>query len=141
MEKKLQIFGITTKRISLPLVQSKVQAGFPVPAENYIEDQLDINDIVAANPASTFYVKVKGDSMQDANIHEGDILVVNRSAEPSHGKIVIAIIDGEFTVKQLYSKDNEVKLLAANPEYPDIIFRDEQELNIWGVVSYIIYKV
>ena len=85
-------------------------------------------------------MRVKGNSMIDANIHDGDILVVDRSMEAIHGKIVIAVVDGEFTVKTLYKKDDGIKLVPANPDYPEIFIKNEQELEIWGVVSYIIYK-
>ncbi len=137
---KIQIFELTNKRIELPLVSSKVQAGFPSPAADYEEATLDINDIVVSNPSATFFVRVKGNSMIDANIRDGDILVVDKSIEAAHGKIVIAVVDGEFTVKTLYIKDNVVKLIPANSSYPEITLKNEQELNIWGVVSYIIYK-
>jgi len=138
--KNFQIFEITNKKIYLPVAQSKVQAGFPSPATEYEEDRLDINDIVVTNPQATFYIRVNGNSMLDANIHDGDILVVDRSLEPVHGKIIIAVVDGEFTVKTLYNKDGVIKLVPANPEYPEILLKDAQELNVWGVVSYIIYK-
>jgi DNA polymerase V len=78
--------------------------------------------------------------MLDANINDGDILVVDRSIEASHGKIVIAVVDGDFTVKTLFNKDGLVKLIPANPEFPEIVFNNQQELNVWGVVSYIIHK-
>ena len=137
----IQIFEITKKRIYLSNPSSKVAAGFPSPAAEYEENTLDINDIVVTNPISTFYVKVKGDSMIDANINDGDILVVDRSIEAIHGKVVIAVVDGEFTVKRLYHKDGVIKLIPENIQYPEIILKNEQELNIWGVVSYIIHKV
>ncbi|MCC2624912.1 MAG: uncharacterized protein K0R14_785 [Burkholderiales bacterium] len=136
----LEIFEITGKRIYLPIASSKVSAGFPSPAAAYEEPDLDINDIVVTNPVATFYVRVKGTSMVDAHIHEGDILVVDRSVEPVHGKIVIAVVDGEFTVKTLYNLDGVVKLVPANPEFQEIILANEQELNIWGVVVYTIHK-
>ena len=136
--KKYQIVEITSKRIYLPISQAKVTAGFPSPATEYEEDRLDINDIVVTNPAATFYVRVKGNSMIDAKIHDGDILVVDKSLEARHNDIIIAVVDGDFTVKTLYVKDDVVKLVPANPEYPDIVFKNGQELNVWGVVSYII---
>jgi DNA polymerase V len=134
------IFEITNKRIYLPFPQATIAAGFPSPASGYEEDRLDINDIVVTNPAATFYIRVKGNSMIDANIVEGDILVVDRSLEPKHNDIVVAIVDGEFTVKTLYSKEGLVKLVPANPNYPEILLNDLQELKIWGIVSYIIHK-
>jgi len=124
----------------LPVAGSTIQAGFPSPAAEYEDDSLDINDIVVSNPSATFYVRVKGNSMLDANINDGDILVVDRSIEASHGKIVIAVVDGDFTVKTLFNKDGLVKLIPANPEFPEIVFNNQQELNVWGVVSYIIHK-
>jgi DNA polymerase V len=136
----LQIFEITGKRIYLPIASSTVSAGFPSPAGGYEETELDINDILVTNPAATFYVRVKGNSMLDANINDGDILVVDRSLEASHGKIVIAVIDGEFTVKTLYKKNGIIKLIPANSNYQEIILKNGQELNIWGVVAYTIHK-
>lgn len=137
---KFQIFKPTNKKIPLPFVQNKVVAGFPSPALGYEEERLDINDIVVTNPASTFYVRVSGSSMVEANIKDGDILVVDKSLEARHNDIIIAVIDGEFTVKTLYMKDEIIKLVPANPDYSDILLNGEQELNVWGVVSYIIYK-
>lgn len=137
---KFEIFELTSKRIYLSVAQSTVPAGFPSPAEEYEDVQLDINDLVVTNPTATFYVRVKGQSMIDANIYDGDILVVDRSIEPTHGKIVIAVIDNEFTVKTLHLKNGEVKLIPANPDYPEIILKDTQELNVWGIVSHIIHK-
>ncbi len=137
---KHQIFELTSKRIYLPLAESKITAGFPTPVTEYNEERLDINDIVATNPHATFYVRVSGSSMVDANIKDGDILVVDKSLEARHNDIVIAVVDGEFTVKTLYHKDGTIKLMPANPEFPEIVLQNEQELNIWGVVSYTIHK-
>jgi DNA polymerase V len=137
---KLQIFEVTDKKLLLPLVQSKVEAGFPSPAEGYEEARIDINDLVVTQPDATFYVRVKGNSMIDANISDGDILVVDKSLEARHNDIVIAVVDGEFTVKTLYKQNNLIKLIPANSDFSEIIFNDGQELDIWGVVSYIIHK-
>lgn len=137
---KHQIFELTSKRIYLPLAESKITAGFPTPVTEYNEERLDINDIVATNQHATFYVRVSGSSMIDANIKDGDILVVDKSLEARHNDIVIAVVDGEFTVKTLYHKDGTIKLMPANPEFPEIVLQNEQELNIWGVVSYTIHK-
>lgn len=137
----VKIYQIENKKlITIPLVTDKVAAGFPSPAQVYEEDRIDINDILVTNPTATFYIRVKGNSMLDARISEGDILVVDKSIEPAHGQIVIAIVDGEFTVKTLYCKDNVVKLVPANPEYSEIILAGENELNIWGVVKYTIHR-
>ena len=138
--KKLKIFN-NLKKEYLPISEASVHAGFPSPAEGYEEERIDINDIIITNPPSTFYVRVKGNSMIDANIHDGDILVVDKSLEARHNDIVIAVVDGEFTVKTLFKQDNILKLIPANNEFSDILFNEGQELQIWGVVCYIIYKV
>jgi len=122
----LEIFKVTNKKVFLPFAGSKITAGFPSPAAEDEEKRLDINDIVVTHPDATFYIRVKGNSMIDANINDGDILVIDRSLEARHNDIVVAIIDGDFTVKTLYLKNNIVKLLPANPEYPEIILKNEQ---------------
>ncbi len=136
----MQIFKVTDKKNYIPFVISKIHAGFPSPAESYEECRLDINDLVVTHPDTTFYVRVKGESMSDANIHDGDILVIDKSVEALHNSIVIAIINNEFTVKTLYCKDKIIKLVPANANFPEICFKNEEELNIWGVVKYIIHK-
>ena len=138
--KKLKIFNNIKKKY-LPMSDISVHAGFPSPAEGYEEERIDINDIIITNPPSTFYVRVKGNSMINANIHDGDILVIDKSLEAKHDDIVIAVVDGCFTVKTLFKQDNILKLTPANDDFPDILFSEGQELQIWGVVCYIIYKV
>ena len=135
-----QIYELSDNQLVIPMAASKVQAGFPSPAEGYEEERIDLADILITNKASTYCVRVNGNSMIDANIFPDDVLVVDKSLEATHGKIVIAVVDGEFTVKTLYRKDGMVKLIPANSEYPEIILTSEQELNNWGVVSYIIHK-
>ena len=135
-----QIYELSDNQLIIPMAASKVQASFPSPADGYEEERIDLADILVTNKASTYCVRVKGNSMVDANIYEDDVLVVDKSLEATHGKIVIAVVDGEFTVKTLHVINNEVKLIPANPEYPEIVLNSEQELNIWGVVSYIIHK-
>ena len=139
--KNCQIYEICDNKIILvPLVNDKVVAGFPSPAIGYEEEPLNINDLIITNQSATFYIRVTGNSMIDSNINEGDILVVDKSIEPKHGHIVIAVINGEFTVKTLYFKDGLVKLVPSNATYPEITLTGESELNIWGVVSYAIKK-
>ena len=125
----------------IPLIGVKIPAGFPSPADDYVEGKVDLNNMVIKNQDSTFYMKVEGDSMIDANINDGDVLVVDKSIEPVHGKIVIAILDGEFTVKTLYNKDGIIKLVPANPNYEEIILGEYQELNVWGVVTFVLHKI
>ena len=125
----------------LPLYSSTVRAGFPSPADDYIECKLDLNSHLIKHPAATFFVKALGDSMKNAGIQSGDMLIVDRSLEAAHGKVVIAAINGELTVKRLSRQQGQVKLLAENPAYPPIDITEEQELVIWGVVTHVIHQV
>ncbi|MBF6057787.1 translesion error-prone DNA polymerase V autoproteolytic subunit [Thiomicrorhabdus sp. HH1] len=121
--------------IRLPLYASKVIAGFPSPAEDYVEARLDLNEKLIRNQEATFLLKVQGDSMRDAGILDGDILVVDRSVAPADGKIVIAALDGDLTVKRLRIRDGKTWLLPENPDYPPIAIREESDMVIWGVVT------
>jgi len=124
----------------IPLYSSKVQAGFPSPADDYIEMHLDLNNHLIKHPASTFFVIASGDSMNGAGIQSGDMLIVDRSLEAGHGKIVIAAIDGELTVKRLSKQDGRVQLLPENDKYKPIDITHEQDLVIWGVVTHVIHQ-
>jgi len=128
------------KSLKLPLFSAKVQAGFPSPADDHLERSIDLNEELVRNPASTFFVRVKGDSMRDAGIHTGDILVVDRSLTPSDRRIVVAMIDGEFTVKRFRTLEGKVFLEAANERFPRIELSGDQELVIWGVVAFVIHQ-
>lgn len=125
----------------LPLYASKVQAGFPSPADDYMEGMIDLNAHLIKHPAATFFVRVAGESMLGAGIHEDDILVVDRSLTPVHDKIVIAVVDGELTVKRLYKKAGEVKLIPENPDFTPIDITPETDFSIWGVVTNVIHPV
>ncbi|SFU67519.1 LexA family protein [Nitrosospira multiformis] len=118
----------------LPLLLQRIPAGFPSPADEYAEAALDLNTYLIRNKVSTFFFRVMGDSMTGANIHDGDLLVVDRSIEPKHGHIVLAVINNEYTVKRLYHLDGAVELHAENPVYPPIRFQEHDELQVWGVV-------
>lgn len=124
----------------LPLYSNKVSAGFPSPADSYIECKLDLNTYLIKHPAATFFLRVSGDSMQNAGIQSGDMLIVDKSLEPSDGKIVIAAIDGELTVKRLVKKAGRVQLMPENEAYPIIEVKDNQDLVIWGVVTHVIHQ-
>lgn len=124
---------------SFPLFLSTVSAGFPSPAEDYIEKNLDLNELLVKHPAATFFVRVSGRSMTGANIQDQDILVIDRSLEPVNGKIVIAVIDGGLTVKRLGVNNQGVYLLAENREFPPIPVDPEEGVYIWGVVTHIIH--
>ena len=130
-----------THPMELPLYSSTVRAGFPSPADDYIECKLDLNTHLIQHPAATFFVKASGDSMKNAGIQSGDTLIVDRSLEASHGKIIIAAINGELTVKRLSRQQGQVKLLAENPAYEPIDITIEQDLVIWGVVTHVIHQV
>lgn len=132
---------LTPRRLSRPLYGSKVQAGFPSPADDYVEQQLDLHELLVKREAATFYVKVQGDSMVGAGIQEGDILVVDRSVEPVDGKIVIAVLNGELTVKELSRKHGKVQLIPRNDAYPPIDISSESDLIIWGVVTGIVRQL
>jgi len=125
---------------SLPEFSAHVQAGFPSPADDYIERQLDLHELMVAHPAATFFVRVQGDSMRDAGIQSGDILVVDRSVEAVSGKIVVAVIDGEFTVKRFVISSDGPYLLPENSAYPKLKIEENTEFQIWGVVQYVIHK-
>jgi len=119
----------------LPIDEVRVSAGFPSPAADYADKRLDINEYLVRNPVSTFFFTVEGDSMQGAEIFDGDILVVDKSIRPRHGQIVVAFVDGERLVKRLYQRGGRVALLAENPSYPPLDIQDGMELLIWGVVT------
>ena len=128
-------------------ISGSVVAGFPSPAEQYQEPPLDLNELLVKRPAATFFVRVQGDSMIGAGIHDGDLLVVDRSLRPASGDIIIACIDGEFTVKTLRlgnkergTGNGEVRLVAANPNYPDIVLKTGQELDYFGKVTACIHQ-
>jgi len=127
-------------KLPLPAFLSGVQAGFPSPADDHMENHLDINELVINHPAATFFVRVEGESMQDANIHTGDILVVDRSVEAGSGKVVVAIINGEFTVKRLVINQSGTFLVPDNPKFSSIQIDPESDFQVWGVVTYVIHK-
>ncbi len=128
-------------QISLPLFISKVPAGFPSPADDYVEKTLDLNELCVKQPAATFFVRVEGESMLGAGIHPNDILVVDRSIEPVPGKIVVCALNGELTVKRLDCENDQWKLKVENPNFPDIELHEEIDMVVWGVVTNVIHAV
>ena len=120
-------------------VLSRVSAGFPSPADDFIQSKIDINDLLIDHPASTYFITVSGNSMLDAGIRDGDLLIVDRSLDYVNGKIVIVILEGDFLVKKIYIKSTKVFLVAANSDYKDIEVTDEMNCTIWGVVTYVIH--
>lgn len=125
---------------SRPLFTSRVAAGFPSPADDHLERSLDLNDYLIQNPPTTFFLKVQGDSMINASINNGDLLVVDKSLNPKTNDIVIAVLDGELTVKRLELKANMVLLKPENPKYPVITITDSERLTVWGVVTAVVHK-
>lgn len=125
--------NLPTSKIMLPLQVDRVSAGFPSPAQDYVENKLDLNELCVPHPSATYLVKALGDSMLDAGIHPGDILIVDRSIQARHGHVVIAELDGELTVKRLELKPC-VRLVPCNPKYQSIELGGEDELCLMGVV-------
>jgi DNA polymerase V len=118
-----------------------VSAGFPSPAEDYMESKLDLNKYLIKHPAATFFVKVTGDSMLDAGIHPGDILIVDRSIEPADKKVVIAIVDGDLTVKRIRVTKDRVFLMSENRDYKPLQIEAETSFEIWGIVTNVIHPL
>jgi DNA polymerase V len=125
----------------VPLFFVPISAGFPSPAEDYVQEQLDLHRLLVRNQAATFFLKVRGDSMSGAGISDGDLLVVDRSRPAETGKVVIAAWEGELTVKRLRVRDGRVFLVPDNPGYPEFDVTDSEGTVIWGVVTYVIHKL
>ncbi len=125
---------------SIPLFSDSVQAGFPSPAEDHMDMDLNLNDYLVHNPSATFCVKAIGESMKDAGIKSGDIMIVDKSLEPKNRSIVLAVIDGEFTVKRVNLNDNELYLIPENSNFSPIKITQEMDFQVWGVVTYVIHK-
>ena len=119
----------------LPLALAHVQAGFPSPADDFAVKRIDLNDILITHPQATYLLRVAGDSMRDAGILDGDTIVCNRALRARHGNVVVATVDGEFTCKYLHQRAGRVKLRAANPTFPEIVPREGQTIEVFGVVT------
>lgn len=132
---------VYNKGYQLPLYGSKVPAGFPSPADDHIEGMLDLNEHLIKHPAATFFVRATGHSMINAGIHENDILIVDRSMTPQQGKIVIAVMDGQLTVKRLHKKNGKCWLMPDNPDFKPIEVKEGSEVTIWGVVTNVIHSL
>ncbi len=129
-----------TTQLDLPLAGTAIAAGFPSPAEEYVEIALDLNKELIKHPSATFYAKVKGDSMVDAGIQDGDLLVIDKALEPKEGTVAVCYLDGEFTVKRLTVQEEGVYLMPANAEFKPIRITEENEFLVWGIVAYVIHK-
>ena len=131
----------TADRLRLPLFLSRISAGFPSPADDYVEGTLSLDEHLISHPEATFFLRVQGNSMIGAGIHDGDLLIIDKSLMPQHDSIVIAEVQGELTVKRLYCKNGEISLLAENPAYRPIPIREESQLVMWGVVTNVVHNL
>jgi DNA polymerase V len=125
----------------LPLYSGKVSAGFPSPADDHLETNIDLNEKLVRHPAATFFARVQGHSMINVGIHHGDLLVIDRSLDPRHNAIVIAVVNGEMTLKRLKIENSRVWLMPENPEFSPLEITDSMDLHIWGVVAHVIHSL
>jgi DNA polymerase V len=130
----------TTMSLEIPLGQPAVSAGFPSPAEDYVDLKLDLNKHLVQHPAATFYVRVKGSSMQNAGINDNDMLIVDRSLEPKNNAIAVCVVNGEFTVKRLRKVKGDLFLMPENPSFKPLKVGADSGFEVWGMVAYIIHK-
>ncbi len=131
----------SSTKIEIPLFVDSISAGFPSPADDYIDEKLDLNKYLIKHPEATFYVKAKGNSMINIGIYEGDILIVDRSITPVNNSIVIGVVNGEFTVKRINKSDDKFYLIPENEDYPPIEITETMDFKIWGVVTNSIHKL
>ncbi|MBG83453.1 MAG: hypothetical protein CMJ40_02780 [Phycisphaerae bacterium] len=130
----------TAPPVVRPLLASRVEAGFPSPADDYVERTLDLNEELITRPAATFFLRAGGRSMQGAGIHDGDLLIVDRSITARPGRVVVAVVNGEFTVKRLQRNGKQLMLVAEHPGYPPIMLDPEIDAWTWGVVTYVVHQ-
>lgn len=139
--KKLEIFSVDTSvKMELPFIDTGVSAGFPSPAEDYIEQRIDLNGVLIKNPSSTFYAKVKGNSMKGAGVYDGDIVIIDKSLVPSQNSLLVCFLDGEFTLKKVKKVNDDLFLIPENPDFKPIKINPESDFRLWGVVTYTIHK-
>ena len=124
----------------IPYFMQGISAGFPSPADDYLQKNLNLHEHLIKHPAATFFAHVQGDSMKDANLSDGDLLIIDKAETPRHKSIVVAILNGEFLVKRLHKRNGELRLLPENKAYPVIEITEGMDFEIWGVVSHIIHK-
>ncbi len=129
------------KELKLPLVDAFISAGFPSPADDYIEGKLDLNRQLIKNPSSTFFARVRGTSMTDVGINDGDILIIDKSLEAKHNSVLVCFIDGEFTVKKVQKTKGELFLIPQSKDFAPIKVSRESDFRLWGVVTYCIHKL
>ena len=130
-----------SSELELPYVVNGISAGFPSPADDFLDINIDLNKHLIKNPSTTFYGRVKGDSIKDAGIHDGDLLIIDKSLEPTNNKIAVCFIDGEFTVKRIRIEKNCVWLIAENQNYKPIQVTKDNDFIIWGIVTNVIKRL
>lgn len=135
------LYPISQFPIALTFFEQGIPAGFPSPAADFAQKSINLNEHLLLNEKASFLFRVTGESMIGIGIYDGDTLVVDRSIEPKHNHIVLAIVDNEFTIKRLYKRQQVIKLVAENPLYEAIHFKDGQELSIWGVVTFNLHRL
>lgn len=140
--KKIEIFTPDTEStLEVPFIAAGIKAGFPSPAADFDEVRISLDQIVVKNKSATFYAKASGNSMIGAGIADGDVLVIDRSLEPTDNKIAVCFIDGDFTVKRIRIGENAVCLVPENEAFEPITITEENELIIWGIVTYVLKKI
>jgi DNA polymerase V len=126
---------------NLPFYTCPISAGFPSPAEDYLEGKLDLNQHLIKHPVATFFLRVSGDSMIGAGIHEGDLLIVDRSIEPANNRVIIAAVNGELLVKRLRLRRKKIYLESENSSYPSLLITEAMDFLIWGVVTNVVHPL
>lgn len=139
MNPHLPILAAATS-LPLPVASAHVVAGFPSPAEDHMVERIDLMKQLVRHPQASFFVRIRGDSMTGSGILDGSVVLVDRAIKPQHGHIVVAVVDGEFTCKRLHQRGGRMRLKAENPTYPDIVPRDGQTIEVWGVVVATIHQ-
>lgn len=137
----MDIFSSTVEtELSLPLLPFDISAGFPSPALDFVDISIDLNKHLIERPSATYYGRVQGESMKDAGINNGDLIIIDKSIEPGHGKIAVCYLNGEFTLKRIKIDPSGLWLMPENERYPPLKVEEESDLTIWGIVTYIIKK-
>lgn len=138
----IELYKFKSSEIELPLFLSRINCGFPSPADDYLEEVLSLDDICISNAASTFLGRITGKSLQDICLYDGDIAVIDKSLKPEHRDLVICAIDGEFNAKILHIDPLQgIRLISANPEFHPIIIQELTDFRIWGVVTYVVQNI
>ena len=136
------LIPITPKQTGpLPLALCRVEAGFPSPADDYMEGPLDLNEHVIRHPSATYFIRASGDSMTGAGIFDGDLLIVDRSLEPVHGRVAVVEVDGQLTVKRLFKLRGRFRLQSENANHPPVELQEGNEVVVWGIVTHVLHKL